>query len=172
MRKTLFLMSLIFISLIMAPIMAQGLTYGGEKIKDQYRQNETLEIVATIENLRNITLTVDSFNITIIRSKPTGRPGPVFTILINISRKLVQYEGFTVRYSLKLKNFPPDEYNLTAYFNVFFAGEKEEYYVYKNVKFRLLPAIEIPPIVYVVMGIMASIIVLYIGYGIAMKIRG
>lgn len=173
MRKTIVLLSFLLLLLMIIPLSAQELTYGGEKIKEQYRQNETLEIIATIENLENRTLVVESFNITIVRSKPTGQPGPVFTILINISKKLKQYEGFTVRYSIKLKDFPPDEYNITAYFNAFpEGGEKKEYYVYKDVKFKLLPAIEIPPVVYIVMGIMASIIIFYIGYGIAMRIRG
>ncbi|MHA1615830.1 MAG: hypothetical protein ACTSX9_00725 [Candidatus Njordarchaeales archaeon] len=145
------------------------------KLKDIYRQNEELHVIVVVRNdKQGATLRLDKFNLTIFRFEAGGERQTKFTVII---RELYGYalEGnasYTLSVKISLKNFPPGRYNITAYFEAYyFPGRYFEVYAIKSHEFQVLPSLEIPPAVLLVMGIMSGIILIYIGYGIAGRFK-
>jgi len=142
-------------------------------ISSTYRQNEKIEISATIINNRTEPLTVKQFNITIVYAKEVGGTVRIAkTIIKDLGETQLEYhEALSVHVEITLNDLPPDTYNLSATFVYYYTPVNEEVIaVLENVQFQLLPFIEIPPAVIFIAAIMSAIILVYIGYGVAGRI--
>ncbi len=169
------LFGLLVIALVLSPLPlhATDIITESNSISDKYRQNEQIEIYATIINNRTDTLTVKHFNVTIIYAKAVARQVRVAKSIIKDlgNVKLNYHEALSVHVVIPLKTLPPDTYNLTASFLYYYdVGDEKRAFVIVNAKFQLLPFIEIPPAVIFVGIIMSAIIIVYVGYGLAGRI--
>lgn len=174
-KSAIVITSLLAITLLLAPLSvnATDIITKSTHVNKSYRQNEQIEIYATIINNKTETLTIRNFNVTIIYSKAVGGHVRVAKKIIKDlgDIKLNYHEALSVHLTVQLKDLPPDTYNLTASFLYYFeTGAEERAFVILNAKFQLLPFIEIPPAVIFVAIIMSAIIIVYIGYGLAGRI--
>ncbi len=144
-------------------------------LKESYRQDEDLIILAVIRNNRSTaTLKLKEFNVTIMRYEAGGRRQTLFfTITIDLDDYAIEGNAsYTVFIRIPLRNFPPGKYNVTAFFRVYYRPELYfEVYAIKGHDIRVLPSLEIPPSALLVIGIMMSIIIIYIGYGITGRFK-
>lgn len=141
-------------------------------LRQTYRQNEKIEITATIVNNDTRVLTVEKFNITIIFAEKIGgseRKAKVYEKNIE-NVQLNYHEALSILVEISLSDLAPDTYNISASFLCYYDPLHERVvFVIENFKFRLLPYIEIPPAAIFIAVVMSAIIIVYIGYGIAGK---
>ncbi len=167
--------SLLIIALYMSPAQLQAVDVvtKATDINKTYRQNDQIDLYATIINNKTDTLTVENFNVTIIYAKAIAKQVRVAKKIIkNLGNvKLNYHESLSVHIVIPLRDLPPDTYNLTASFTYRYGVEESRrIFVILNAKFQLLPFIEIPPIVIFVAVVMSAIIIIYIGYGLAGRV--
>jgi len=174
-RSMIIIVSVLIMSLFLSPVplRAVDIITKSTSIDKTYRQNDQIELYATIINNKTDILTVENFNVTIIYAKAIAKQVRVAKRIIkdlgNI--KLDYHESLSVHVIIPLKDLPPDTYNLTASFLYRYGvGESRRIFVILNAKFQLLPFIEIPPTVIFVAMVMSAIIIIYIGYGLAGRV--
>lgn len=164
-------MIILFLSPI--PLQAADIIAKSTNINETYRQNDQIELYATIVNNKTETLIVENFNVTITYAKAVAKH-------IRVAKRVIKdlgnieldfHESLSVHIIIPLNDLPPDTYNLTASFLYRYGiGESKRIFVILNAKFQLLPFIEIPPIVIFTAIIMSAIIIIYIGYGLAGRV--
>jgi len=176
-KKYLALIFFFTVALLLIPpletVQAADIIAQSTQISSTYRQNEKIEILATIINNRTEPLTVKQFNVTIIYAKKVGGTVRVAkTIIKDLGDTQLEYhEALSVHVEITLNDLPPDTYNLSAIFTCYYSPVSEEtIVVLENVQFQLLPFIEIPPAVIFIAAVMSAIILIYVGYGIAGRI--
>ena len=168
------LLGVIGLILLLTPIVinVQSSRYitNASGLKNEYRQNETLEVVGVIFNNDSTVMQVLSFNVIVKAAVVHG--GGNATVYVNITKDInqdiEQHQAYTAFVKIPLKNLLPDSYNVTAFFKIKYYGEDEEtVYVIENTQIRVRPYIEIPPFAMVVLMLMIGVIIVFIGYGIA-----
>ncbi len=175
MKRRITITVLLSALLIISPIASYGadIIADATTIKEKYRQNEEIEIMASILNNDTRPLTLVRFNVTIVYAKKMGGEVRLAKMIIrDLEKYQLQYrESYTVHVTISLSDLPPDKYNLTAMFICYYEPLHErKLVVLKDQQFQLLPSIEIPPTVIFVAVIMVAIIVIYIGYGISGRV--
>jgi len=176
-RRVIFavVMSIMILSLQSMTVYSAEILYGVNELKEKYRQNEYLEIMSTIINNETRPLTLVKFNVTIINAKKIGGEIRVAKSIVKDLEKIQieHLEAFSVYLKIPLRDLAPDKYNLTAFFICYYDPLHEQNVtVLKDFKFQLLPSIEIPPAAIFVAFIMSAIIIIYVGYGIAGRVKG
>ncbi len=151
-------------------INVKGETVAAQALESSYKQDQLMHVVATMVNNESFAFNIIAFHVAFYPSKsPRTEVKPLLTINKTLSYNLEPGKGLTVELWISLSSFAPGEYNVSAYFRILIFTEEDTVNVFEHVKIRILPSIEIPPSVFVIIAIMSGIIIIFVGYGLAKR---
>lgn len=138
------------------------------KLKDKYRQDEEIAFHTTIFNNASKDLNLTTLHFFLTEKREKGQtPAPERNITKNTSYTLAINKSQTVTLSISLSDVSPATYNVTSYFEDKL-GVK--FYVVKDREITVRSALQIPAIVWALIGISIAILLMFIGYYLSGKI--